>query len=87
MVLRRYGESIMTADIEAQLCQMSPSIIDRLLRPHRRLGARRRFTTTKPGSLLKSPIPIHTFSDWQEDCPGFLEVDLVSHFRHLHHLC
>jgi hypothetical protein len=69
----------MTAEIEAQLCQMSPSTIDRLLRPYRRLGGRRPFTTTKPGSLLKSSIPIRTFADWQEDRPGFLEVDLVSH--------
>ena len=36
MVLRRHGESAMTADIEAQLSQMSPSTIDRLLRPYRR---------------------------------------------------
>jgi hypothetical protein len=35
--------------------------------------------TTKPGSLLKSAIPIRTFADWEEGRPGFLEVDLVSH--------
>ena len=69
----------MTAEIEAQLCRMSPSTIDRLLRPWRRVGGRRPFTTTKPGSLLKSSIPIRTFAGWQEDQSGFLEVDLVSH--------
>jgi len=69
----------MTAEIEVQLCQVSPSTMDRLLRPWRRLGGRRPFTTTKPGSLLKSSIPIRTFADWQEDRPGFLEVDLVPH--------
>jgi hypothetical protein len=58
---------------------MSPSTIDRLLRPWRRLGGRRPFTTTKPGGLLKGSIPIRTFADWQENQPGFLEVDLVSH--------
>ena len=78
-VLRRYDEITMTAEIEAQLCQMSPSTIDRLLRPWHRLGGRRAFTTTKPGSLLKNSIPIRTFADWEEDCPGFLEVDLVHH--------
>ena len=31
------------------------------------------------GNLLKSSIPIRTFADWQEDCPGFIEVDLVLH--------
>jgi hypothetical protein len=29
--------------------------------------------------LLKSSIPIRTFADWQENQPGFLEVDLVAH--------
>jgi len=78
-VLRQHGERCMTADIEAQLCQMSSSTIDRLLRPYRRLGGRRPFTTTKPGSLLKKSIPIRTFADWEENHPGFLEVDLVPH--------
>jgi len=78
-ILRRHGDMTMTTEMEAQLCRMSSSTIDRLLHPWRRLGGRRPFTTTKPGSLLKSSIPIRTFADWQEDCPGFLEVDLVSH--------
>jgi len=64
-VLRRHGEKTITAETEAQLCQMSPSTIDRLLHPWRRLGGRRPFTTTKPGSVLKSSIPIRTFADWQ----------------------
>jgi hypothetical protein len=78
-VLRRHGDGTMSAEIEAELSRMSPSTIDRLLHPYRRLGGRHPFTTTKPGSLLKSSIPIRTFTDWQEGCPGFLEVDLVSH--------
>jgi len=78
-ILRRHGKATMTADTEAQLCRMSPATIDRLLCPWRRLGGRRPFTTTKPGSLLKSSIPIRTFADWQENRPGFIEVDLVLH--------
>jgi len=78
-VLRRHGESTLTAEVEAQLCKISPATIDRLLHTYRRLGGRHPFTTTKPGSWLKRSIPIRTFADWQEDCPGFLEVDLVSH--------
>jgi hypothetical protein len=35
-VLRRYGDGTITAEIEVQLCRMSPSTIDRLLRPWRR---------------------------------------------------
>lgn len=78
-VLRRHGEQMINAATEAQLCQISPSTIDRLLRPCRRLGGRRPFSTTRPGSLLKSSIPIRTFADWQENKPGFLEIDLVAH--------
>lgn len=63
-VLRRHGDSTVTAEIEAQLCRMSLSTIDRLLCPWRRLGERRPLTTTRPGSLLRSSIPIRTFADW-----------------------
>lgn len=78
-VLRQHGEQRINASMEAKLCQMSPATIDRLLRPCRRMGGRRGFSTTKPGSLLKNSIPIRTFADWQESKPGFLEVDLVAH--------
>lgn len=78
-ILRRHGEAAIPTDIEAKLVQMSPATIDRLLKPWRRLGGRRPFSTTKPGSLLKSAIPIRTFADWEENRPGFLEADLVPH--------
>jgi hypothetical protein len=29
--------------------------------------------------MLRSAIPIRTFTDWQENRPGFFEVDLVAH--------
>jgi len=78
-ILRRHGDRTMTPDVDRQLCQMSASTIDRLLRPWRKVGGRRGFATTRPGSLLKDSIPIRTFADWEEKRPGFLEVDLVSH--------
>ena len=78
-ILKRYGELTMTGETEAQLCQMSPSTIDRLLWRWREIGARRGLSTTKPGTLLKNSIPIRTFGDWSENKPGFLEVDLVAH--------
>jgi hypothetical protein len=78
-VLSRYGDRSISAEVEAQLCRMSPSTIDRLLRPWRRLGGRRPFSSTKPGTLLKNSIPVRTFADWEENRPGFLEVDLVHH--------
>ena len=78
-VLRRHGEQRIDASFEAQLCRISPSTIGRLLRPHRKLGGRKPLSTTRPGSLLKSAIPIRTFADWKEDQPGFMETDLVAH--------
>jgi len=78
-ILRRHGEQRIDAVLETQLCQMSPSTIDRLLRPHRKGRGRRSLATTRPGSLLKSCIPIRTFADWQENEPGFMETDLVAH--------
>jgi len=78
-ILKRCGELSMTGEIEAQLGHMSPSTIDRLLRPWRGNGTRRGLSTTKPGTLLKNAIPIRTFSDWNENKSGFLEADLVAH--------
>jgi hypothetical protein len=78
-VLRQHSEQIIDAATEEQFCRMSPSTIDRLLRPCRQAGGRRGLTTTRPVSLLKRSIPIRTFADWEENKPGFLEVDLVAH--------
>lgn len=78
-VLRQHNELGVDASTEAQLCRISPSTIDRVLRPCRQVGGRRGLTTTRPGNLLKNSIPIRTFTDWQENKPGFMETDLVAH--------
>jgi hypothetical protein len=78
-VLKRNGELRINSEIEAQLHSLSPSTIDRLLRPARRAGGRKPLSTTRPGSLLKSSIPLRTFSDWKENRAGFLEIDTVAH--------
>ena len=78
-ILKKNGDIKITPAIETQLSQISASTIDRLLRPFRQQGYRHQFSTTRPGSLLKNAIPVRTFADWQENRPGFLEVDLVAH--------
>jgi hypothetical protein len=78
-VLRKYDDTFISTQVAAQLRRMSPSTIDRVLRPWRRLRGRRPLSCTKPGSLLKNSIPIRTFADWEENRSGFLEVDLVHH--------
>jgi len=76
-VLGRHGELMVSPGVAEQLCRMSASTMDRLLRPYK--GVRRPLSTTRPGNHLKGSIPIRTFSEWDEDRPGFLEVDLVAH--------
>ncbi len=92
-VMRSKGELQINADTEAKLIKLSPATIDRLLKPYRLKGGRRSRSTTQPARQLKSLIPIRTFADWQENRPGFLEIDLVAHCGesvddfYLHTLC
>ncbi len=78
-ILKRTGELSLTEETESQLCRMSPSTIDRILRRWRGSGRHRGLSTTKTGTLLKNAIPVRTFSDWNENSPGFVEADLVAH--------
>ena len=78
-VLKRKGSRIISQEIETQLRALSPSTMDRLLRTCHQKGGRSRFSTTKPGTLLKNAIPIRTFTDWKENSPGFFEADTVAH--------
>jgi hypothetical protein len=61
-----------------RLKHISPASIDRL---RARYGPPRPKSRhrTKPGTLLKHQIPIRTWADWNEDQPGFVEMDLVGH--------
>ena len=77
--LVRHGELTVSNEVREQLKSVSASTIDRLLRRYKDSGLRRPFSTTKPGSLLKASTPIRTFAEWEENCPGFIEVDLVAH--------
>lgn len=79
MVLRHFGELVIDDDTAALLVLMSAATIDRRLAPERRKHQHRGRCTTKPGSLLKSQIPVRTWADWDDARPGFVEIDLVSH--------
>ncbi len=78
-VLERHNELSCERETRAKLLQISAATIDRLLRPERRKYELRSRSRTRPGTLLKHQIPIRTFSDWDEQCPGFAEIDLVGH--------
>lgn len=77
-VLERCGELRLAPATKTLLLQISCSSIDRCLAPVR-FTKPHGLSTTKPGSLLKKNIPIRTFADWDEDTPGFLEIDCVAH--------
>jgi hypothetical protein len=65
--------------VRARLLGMSAASIDRHLRPFRLLRRPSGLSTTKPGSLLKAQVPVHTYTPWDEQRPGFVEIDLVAH--------
>jgi len=77
-VLERCKEINITKDTKELLLKISSASIDRCLRPIR-CKSSRGLGTTKPGSLLKSLIPVQTFTAWDEEQPGFMEIDLVAH--------
>ncbi len=62
----------------AALLRISPSSIDRILKPVRAEYTKYGRATTKPGTLLRKHIPIKT-NQWDESRPGFLEADTVAH--------
>jgi integrase-like protein len=74
------GELNLSDQTRYQLVRMSAATIDRRLAPERaRWATGRGRSLTKPGSLLKSQIPIRTWADWNDTTPGFVEIDLVGH--------
>jgi hypothetical protein len=77
--LERFREIRLSDDIRQKLYRISPASIDRLLAKERRRYQIKGRGNTKPGTLLKHQIPIRTFSDWNEQKPGFVEIDLVGH--------
>jgi hypothetical protein len=77
--LERHGEIELGEEEREKLLRMSASTIDRLLLPERQKYDLKGRSGTKPGTLLKSQIPIRTFSEWDEEKPGFVEIDLVAH--------
>jgi hypothetical protein len=78
-LLRRDGDIELDDDEAALLVSMSPATIDRHLAPERARLMFKGRSHTKPGTLLKSQIPVRTWAEWSEDLPGFVEIDLVGH--------
>jgi hypothetical protein len=77
--LERHREIRLSVPVRRKLLAVSAATIDRLLAPDRAKMEVRGRSGTKPGTLLRHPIPIRTFTEWDNARPGFLEIDLVGH--------
>ena len=77
-VLEQHIELILPSEVKQLLLCMSRSSIDRCLQPAR-FEHPHGLSTTKPGTLLKQAIPVRTFTPWEDERPGFEEIDLVAH--------
>lgn len=78
--LLAHGELPQDPAVIDALLAMSAATIDRRLKTHRvGLVAAKGRSLTRPGSLLKSSIPLKTWHEWDDTAPGFIEIDLVGH--------
>jgi len=73
---KRHGK--LGAKQRKQLREVSAATLDRMLEPARTKLRPRGRNGTKPGSLLKTQIPIRT-GVWDIGRPGFMEADTVAH--------
>ncbi len=77
--LKYHKEIELSEEDEALILTASAATIDRLLASEKKKTIIKGLSTTKPGTLLKHQIPIRTFGQWDDNKPGFMEVDLVAH--------
>lgn len=77
-VLERHKEIKLEAEVKEKLLSMSCATIDRCLQKEH-FEKKQGISTTRPGTLLKNAITVRTFTDWNEERPGFMEIDLVAH--------
>ena len=75
--LERRHQKGVSEEVRSLLLAISAASIDRVLAPYKAKYRRGR-NLTKPGSLLRSQIPLST-ETWNITVPGFVEADTVSH--------
>jgi hypothetical protein len=76
--LEEFKEIKINKVIRKKLLSIGSATIDRMLKATKKSYELKGKSTTKPGTLLRSTIPVRTFSDWDEKRPGFFEGDLVA---------
>ncbi len=75
-IIYELGEhGVISDSVKIKLSTVSSSTIDRICRQWK---SKKGKSTTKPGSILRTEIPI-LGNRWDESVPGFVEADTVSH--------
>lgn len=74
----KHYHTVLSIEIKEKLLSISHATIDRLMAYRKATFSKLGLATTKPGSILKSHIPINT-NQWDETRPGYLEADTVAH--------
>lgn len=74
----RDKQGALSEEVRQKILEISPATVDRLLRPVRAKLQPKGLSGTRPGTLLRTQIPIRT-SNWDITQPGFLEADSVAH--------
>jgi hypothetical protein len=70
---------LLSESVKQQLMKISISTIERILAKEKKRWHIKGYPHTKPGSLQKTQIPVRTYCMWNENMPGFTELDLVGH--------
>lgn len=77
-VMTVHKEIALRKEVKEKLLTMSHGTCASLLQKIRAHQIKKLHGTTKPGTLLKSQIPLRT-GPWNESAPGYAEIDLVAH--------
>jgi hypothetical protein len=77
--LEREGALVLSEEVRGKLLAVKAATIDRRLRVLKAREKPKGLSTTRPGSLLKRQVPVRTYTPWDEEAAGFLEIDTVAH--------
>ena len=77
--LEREGALHLDGEVRGRLLAMKAATIDRRLSVAKARQKPHGVSTTRPGSLLRRQVPVRTYTPWDEQVPGFLEIDTVAH--------
>jgi hypothetical protein len=77
--LSHYSEPGLTPEVREKLLRISPSTMDRLLKPYRQSLGKGLSSTRGAARGIKNKIPIQLIIGREIQVPGYLEADTVAH--------